>query len=295
MSITRCEPKTRNTASSRCKLDWGLFNRILVTPRGKIYTGLDTDGVTTITFDEWVMKGIHAAKRADRFYPMPFFSDSVSTSEDKTTWANGYGQTFVIKEGNKGLTQSYNQDFCLSNRLASFNDGIIRRCIIFDNKKKAWICTRNGGKAGFESNIFATTADITQPSEISEPKIDYTFIQPSEFAEKEPVDTDLNIIELDGLEDVEMMLVRRNSTTEIYFHTECGEVDVTGEMAAISGEKNCWLMDGSPIATAPTYSGGKFIINNNALTGNTLTLATPDVLYQTGLSFKECQSIVQLN
>lgn len=295
MSATRCEPKTRNTASSRCKYDWGLFCRIVVTPRGKIYTGLDTDGVTPITFDEWIMKGIHAARRADRFYPMPYFSDSVSTSEDKTTWTNGYGQTFVIKEGNKGLTQSYNQDFCLSNRLATFNDGIIRRAIVFDNKSKAWGGGKSGGWAGYETNIFATTADITQPSEISEPKIDYTFIVPAEFADKQPMDTDLNIVELEGLEDVNMVIVKKNTTTEIYFYTDCGEADVTAEMAAISGERSCWIMDGTPMPlSAPTFEDGRFVISNNVLTGTELTLATPDILYRNGLAFKECQNIVQL-
>lgn len=293
MSTARCEPKTRNTASSRCKFDWGLFCRIVITPRGKVYTGLDDDG-SPITFDEWIMKGIHAEKKADRFYPMPYFSDSVSTSEDKTTWSNGYGQTFIIKEGNKGLTQSYNQDYCLSNRLASFNDGIIRRAFIFDNKGKVWGCANKNGQAGFETTIFCTTADITQPSEISEPKVDYTFIVPAEFSAKEAIDTDLNVIELDGLEDVEMVAVKGDTDTEISFVSVCGEADITTEMAAIAGEPDCWLVDGANPATAPQLNGGKFTIANSQLNGHEITLAPPNVLFENGLAFKECLNTVQL-
>ena len=293
MNIDKCEPKTRNTASSRCKYEWGMFRRIVVTPLKKVYTGLDENN-QPVTFDEWLLRGIHAARTADRFYPMPYFSDSVSTSEDKTTWSNGYGQTFVIKEGNKGLTQSYNQDFCLSNRLASFNDGITRRAFIFDNKGKVWGCNRNGGKAGFESDLFCTTADITQASEISEPKVDYTFKVPEEFARKEPIDTDLSPIELEGLEDVEMVIQRFNTVTEIRFYSLCGGQDITSEMAVISGAADCWLMDGVPMINPPDYTDGMFKVFNTALTGNELRLATPDVLYDHGLAFKECQTIVSL-
>ena len=79
MNIDKCEPKTRNTASSRCKYEWGMFRRIVVTPLKKVYTGLDENN-QPITFDEWLLRGIHAARTADRFYPMPYFSDSVSTT-----------------------------------------------------------------------------------------------------------------------------------------------------------------------------------------------------------------------
>ena len=261
MNIDKCEPKTRNTASSRCKYEWGMFRRIVVTPLKKVYTGLDENNLP-VTFDEWLLRGIHAA---------------------------------IIKEGNKGLTQSYNQDFCLSNRLASFNDGITRRAFIFDNKGKVWGCSRNGGKAGFESDLFCTTADITQASEISEPKVDYTFKVPEEFAMKEPIDTDLSPIELEGLEDVQMVAQRFNTVTEIRFYSLCGGQDVTSEMAAISGIAGCWLMDGSPMSSPPDFTDGIFKIFNTALTGSELRLAAPDVLYANGLAFKECQTAVKLS
>ena len=158
-----------------------------------------------------------------------------------------------------------------------------------------WGCSRNGGKAGFESDLFCTTADITQASEISEPKVDYTFKVPEEFARKEPIDTDLSPIELEGLEDVEMVIQRFNTVTEIRFYSLCGGQDITSEMAVISGAADCWLMDGVPMTNPPDYSDGVFKVFNTALTGNELRLATPDMLYDHGLAFKECQTIVSLS
>lgn len=292
MKTNKCEPRVKNTASSRCKYDWGLFRRIIITPLNASYTGVD-EANQPITFDEWIMRGIHAASKVKRFYPMPLFSDSVSTSEDKTTWSNGYGETFVIKEGNKGLTQSYNQDFCLSNRLHSFNDGIDRRSIIFDNRKRAWGTEYIGGFAGVRTNLFCSTADITQPSEISEPKIDYTFKVPEEFAEKSNEDTELNTIEIEGLEDIIMNVVVSGSNLVITFLSACDLVDITSELAAISGVSECWLKDGAAMTTPPTYNQGVFTVAKPT-SACKLSIADPSILYKNGVAFKECETIFEV-
>ena len=67
------------------------------------------------------------------------------------------------------------------------------------------------------------------------------------------------------------------------------------EMAVISDIADCWLMDGVPMTNPPDYTDGVFKVFNTALTGNELRLATPDVLYDHGLAFKECQTIVSLS
>ena len=291
-----CNTNNENTGSSRCKFDWGLFRRIIIVPKNAVFTGLDENN-QPITFDEWIMKGIHAANKGERFYPMPLFSDSQSTTEDRTTWSDAYGNTYVIKEGNKGLTQAYEQDYCLSNRLASFNDGLKRGAIIFDSRSKAWMYKNAQGHKGFTTDMFASTADITPAGELSQPKIDYTFNTPSEFASKAPVDSDLTISEVEGLEDIEMVVSKGANDSTIRFTTNCGKVDVTSELQAISGIGACWKLGGNAMqdADAPTYSGGVFTCPNaNLPAGSLFTLADPSVLYQNGVTFKECANEVTL-
>ena len=290
-----CGTNNRNTGKSRCAYDWGLFKKTIVTPVNAVYTGLD-DNNQPITFDEWIMNGIHAANPADRFYPMPNFSDSVSTTEDRTTYTNAYGQTFVIKEGNKGMTQAYNQDYCLSNRLASFNDGMSRRVIIIDSNKRAWGCEKaDDSFAGYEAKIFCSSADIVQPTEVPEPTIDYSFLEPEEFVTKKTITLDVRVSEIDGLEDVEMVVTEAGANKEIRFFNDCGNADVTSEMAAISGEAECWLLNGTSTTPAPTYSGGKFTVSSTVLSSGKFTLAKPDVLFKAGLTFKECMNVVNLS
>ena len=292
--MNNCNPKTKNTASSRCKFDWGLFARTVLTPRDKFFTGLDSNN-QPITFDEWLLKGIHAKLKKDRFYPMPLFSDIANNSEESKPWTNGYGQKFVIMEGNKGMTQSYNQDYCLSNRLASFNDGMARRVLIFDNKNICWLVEKANGKQGYEASIFCTGAGINSPSDLVEPKIEYSFKHPSEFVNKIPMETELDITDLEGLEDIEMVVVVGETNTEITFRSGCGSYDVTSELAAIGGKKPCWTIDGVEVTTAPTYDDGKFTIINTALqTNKVLNIATPDILYANGVSFKECSVGVKI-
>ena len=69
--MNNCISKTKNTASSRCKFDWGLFQRVIVTPKDKVFTGLDAG--QSITFDEWIMKGIHAKTGRIGSIQCPYF------------------------------------------------------------------------------------------------------------------------------------------------------------------------------------------------------------------------------
>ena len=293
--MNNCISKTKNTASSRCKFDWGLFQRVIVTPKDEVFTGLDAGG-QSITFDEWIMKGIHAKNRQDRFYPMPLFSGVTNNSEDAKSWTNEYGQKFVLMEGNKAFEQSYNQDYCLSNKLATFNDGMARRVIIFDNKGLAWLVSKGDNAEGFEAHIYCHSAGINTPSELVEPKIEYTMKHPNDFINKVAFETDLDITSIEGLEDVEMIVEVGTTNTTIKFVSDCGNFDVTAEMQGISAKKSCWLLDGEELATAPTYQDGVFTIATSGLGNNkTLSLATPDVLYSNGVTFKECAVGVKLS
>lgn len=54
-------------------------------------------------------------------------------------------------------------------------------------------------------------------------------------------------------------------------------------------------MDGEELTTAPSYDAGVFTIANTVLENDkTLSLATPDVLYSNGVTFKECAVGVKL-
>ena len=109
------------------------------------------------------------------------------------------------------------------------------------------------------------------------------------------METELDITDLEGLEDIEMVVVVGDTNTEITFRSGCGSYDVTSELAVISGIKPCWTLDGVEVTTAPTYADGKFTIANTALTTDkVLNLATPDVLYANGVSFKECSVGVKI-
>lgn len=292
--MNNCISKTKNTASSRCKFDWGLFQRVIVTPKDKVFTGLDAGG-QPITFDEWILKGIHAKNKQDRFYPMPLFSGVTNNSEEPKEWANEYGQKFFLMEGNKAFGQSYNQDYCLSNKLATFNDGMARRVIIFDNKGVAWLVSKGDNTEGFEANIYCHSAGINTPSELVEPKIEYAMKHPNDFTNKAPIETELDVTSLEGLEDVEMIVEVGTTNTTIKFVSDCGNFDITAEMQGISAKASCWLLDGVAMETAPVYANGKFTVANTALTNDkTLSLATPDVLYSNGVTFKECAVGVKL-
>lgn len=289
-----CITKTKNTSASRCKFDWGLFRRTVITPRDKVFTGFD-ESKNKITFDEWILKGIHAKDVADRFYPMPLFSDVTDSSEEATSWTNAYGQKFFIKDGNKAFGQKYNQDYCLTNKLSTFNDGMYRRIIIFDNKGVAWLVSKGDNAEGFEGQIYTGSAGINTPTDLVEPSIEYTMRNPDDFTKKMPIETEMDVTSLEGLEDIEMIVNVGESTTEIRFVSDCGNYDVTSEMQGISDKADCWIFDGAAMETAPVYANGKFTVANSELTTKKiLKLATPDVLYANGVAFKECAVGVEI-
>lgn len=282
-----CEIKTQNTKSSECQFDMGLTKRVVLTPSGAKYTGLDQAGAEQ-TFDEWLLKGIHAKLKKDRYFPMPLCSDVVEESTEAKSKENGFGRKYRIMPGSKGFAQNYGLDYCLTKRLDSFNDGLTRGIIILDGTR-AWMTEKATGKAGFQGDVFAEAAGIVTPGDVVEPKISYSIHKYNEFVNKTPVSTELDVEEIEGLEDVTMVVTIGATNTTIIFTAGCGGRDVTAEMAAITAKTACWLKDGVAVTTAPTYANGVFTIANTALTtGTKLSIADPSVLYANGVSFKEC-------
>lgn len=283
-----CTTKTQNTKSSRCQFDWGKVERTVLTPKGAMFTGLDGSGAEQ-TFDEWILAGIHAALKTNRFFPMPKASDITDGTEEAKKYTNGTGKEYFIMEGNKKFMQNYISDYCLQNRMASFNDGVSRGILIFDNKGYAWGVDKTTGKSGFIGQVFAETSGVTTQSDVKEPKISYSFDKPKEFVAKVPISTELDVDDLEGLEDVTMVVTTGETNSTIKFYAGCGSEDVTSEMQGIAGKTACWLKDGVAVTTAPTYANGVFTVANSSLAnGVKLSIADPSVLYANGVSFKEC-------
>lgn len=287
--MNTCEIKNANTGGGRCKFDWGQFQRVILTPVGAKFTGLDASN-NPQTIDEWIMAGIQAAKPEDRFYPMPQFSDNEDNSEDPTEWTDGYGNKFTIRDGAQAFTQSYLPNYCQTNRISTFNDGIRRRAIIWDNRNKLWGTTNNGDFQGFECNIWSLAARPTGASELSEPKIKYSFVKSDEVGKKFAYDTDLEVVDCEGLEDIEMVAVKSSTDVIITFKTVCGGQDVTEEMKTMGGVAACWKLDGANFSTAPAWDGTnkRFTVAYSVVSGGTaIKIADPSVLAANNVLLKE--------
>lgn len=291
-----CASSLKNTASSRCKFDWGLFKRVIVTPASARYSGVDEEG-DPLTFEDWLEKNVHAATPSERFFPMPAFTDNEDNSTDRQTWENAYGQQYTLRPGNIAFTQAYQPDYCLSNRLDSFNDGIEKRIIILDAHGKAWGCKDSKGNfMGFAADIFHMAPRPTPADSISEGHITYTTKKPSEFANKFPYDYELDVDNFDGLTDVNMVMVKSDSNLVFTFTDDCGDNNLTGEFGSLM-DKNCWLKNGTAFTTAPTYNAAakNFTIAASGFNaGEKITIADPSVLFARGITKKECKTVAEV-
>ena len=290
--MSRCQIKTANTASSRCKIELGVYSKTVVLPIGARFTGLD-EGDNEQTLEEWLESGIHAADPAKRFYPMPEMTNVEDTTSDNVTWESGMGITHVLREGNYGFTQDYERDSCLTTRLLAFN-GQQFRVLVFDIQGNVQGVRLNDGFTGELCNIWSLQPRANTPSEYSEPKIQYSFTSPSEHKLREVIPTDVNLVELTGLEDVEMVIVKKNTDLNIKFQISCSGDDVTSELSPLGGELTAWITDSGAPTAAPTYDtiAQVFTIPTTALTGKSkLGLATPDILLGLKVGNKESELV----
>lgn len=281
-----CKVKTNNTAESRCKLELGLYRRVILLPLGARFTGLDENNQDQ-TIEEWIEAGIHAALPENRFYPMPLFTDCEDNSEDNTEWTNGYGTTYVVREGAFAFTQSFERDVCLTRRLLDFN-GQTFRALIVDNQNNIQGVQLADGFTGEQCSVWVSQPKANSASEYAEPKIRYSFTNPNEHKLREIKVSDLAYGDMKGLEDV--TFVDNGDDTFQIVTADCGNIDVTAELSALSGDTTAWLKDGNAPATAPTYSSGSFSI---PATGD-WSLADPTILYGLGVANKAMDDEVEL-
>lgn len=281
-----CKVKTSNTAESRCKLDLGLYRRVILLPLGARFTGLDENN-NEQSLEEWIEAGIHADKPENRFYPMPLFTDCEDNSEDNTEWTNGYGTTYVVREGAFAFTQSFERDVCLNRKLLDFN-GQNFRALIVDNQNNIQGVQLADGFTGEICNVWVSQPKANSSSEFSEPKIRYSFTNPDEHKLREIRMSDLSYGDIKGLEDV-TFVDNGNDTFQIVT-AGCGDIDVTAEFAVLSGDTTAWLKDGVNPTTAPTYSSGSFSIPASG----DWQLADPSVLYGLGVANKAMEVEVEL-
>lgn len=284
-----CKAKFSNTAKSRCQIDWMLLKKVVVLPLGTEFTGSD--------IDTWLQQGIHKDNPAQRFYPMPDFTGVEDNTSEGTSYTNGVGVTTHITNGLVALTQKFDPDICLQNRLISgFNDNITRSFLFIDQNNRVWGVKTATGLKGFTGRIYVTGSGITTPDNIAEPSISYSLTLASEMENRWFVECDVPAEEIDGLMDVELAVTTESTNLLIkVLASGCGNDDVTAEMQVIGGESSCWLVGDSngytAISTAPTWDSalGCFKVASSAVaTGKTLKLADPSVLYGKGVSGKEC-------
>ena len=284
-----CISKFNNTGRSRCQLDWMLLKKVIVLPLGAEFTGTD--------IDTWLQEGIHKASPSQRFYPMPDITGVEDNTGDGTSYTNGVGVTTQITAGLVALTQRFDPDVCLQNRLIDgFNDNITRSFLFIDQNNRIWGVKTSNGMRGFTGRLYVKGSGITTTDNIAEPSISYSLTKATEMKSKWFVDGDVAAEEIDGLLDVNMSVVTDSSNLLIRFSIDgCGNYDVTEEMKLISGEASCWLVGDTngyaAISTAPTWdaTAGAFkVAANTVASGKTLKLADPSVLYGKGVDNKEC-------
>ncbi|MDR1112793.1 MAG: hypothetical protein LBL18_03410 [Bacteroidales bacterium] len=265
--------------------------RAIVTPVDAVYTGLDAASQEQ-SFDEWLQAGIHAASPLKRFYPMPVFVGLDDNSSDNVTNTSPYGDETVLSEGKINITQQYDPDYCLTNRLHAFNDNSPRRVIFVDINSEAWGTKITGDFKGYKMRIFATSKRPNTADAITYPSIIYNSLSSEEWANKDYRTLELDYDSITGLENITMATTTSGSNTVIFFVDECSNEDVTSELQALAGQANAWLKNGAPFGTAPSYSEGKFTVATTVVTGSTITLADPSVLYGLGVVGKECENTV---
>ena len=281
-----CKVKTNNTADSRCKIELGLYRRVILLPMGARFTGLDENNQDQ-SIEEWIEAGIHAEKPENRFYPMPLFTNCEDNSEDNTEWTNGYGTTYVVREGAFAFTQNFERDVCLTRRLLDFN-GQTFRALIIDNQNNIQGVQLSDGFTGETCTLWVSQPKANSASEFSEPSIRYSFTNPNEHKLREIKMSDLAYGDIKGLEDV--TFVDNGDDTFQIVTADCGNIDVTAELSALSGETTAWLKDGVNPTTAPTYSSGSFSIPASG----DWSLADPSVLYGLGVANKAMEEEVAL-
>lgn len=284
-----CKTKFNNTGKSRCQIDWMLLKKVVVLPLGAEFNGDD--------IDTWLQQGIHKADPAQRFYPMPDITGVEDNTSEGTSYTNGIGVTTQITSGLVSLTQRFDPDICLQNRLISgFNDNMTRSFLFIDQNNRIWGVKTANGLKGFTGRIFVRGSGITTPDNIAEPSISYSLTLAAEMENRWFVEGDIPAEEIDGLIDISLEGTVSSTNLLIKCIVDgCGNDDVTAEMQVIGGEASCWLVGDSngytAIETAPTWDAslGCFKVASSAVaTGKTLKLADPSVLYGKGVSGKEC-------
>ena len=290
MAKNRCVIKTANTAESRCKIELMRYAKILITPLSAIYTGLDSNNQEQ-TIEEWIEEGIHHPDPAKRFYPMPEITRIEDNSTENSTYTDDYGNEYIMAEGGFGFTQAYKGDSCLTNRLLNFN-GQQFRIIIFDNLSNAQGVRKFDGFAGEIANIWSSQPKANTASELSQPTIKYMCNSPEEHKLREVISTDVNISEMKGLEDIVPVFVTDGQDLNITFELPCGGEDVTSELSPLDGETTAWVTENGNVTTAPIYNANKkaFTVSTSSLSAhNKLGLATPDILYELGITHFESE------
>lgn len=291
--MSTCTLRTANTKPSRCKQELGLIRRCILTPVEAKFTGLDESSAVQ-TFDAWIEAGIHAADPENRFYPLPMTNGVEDNTTDPSVFTDAMGIQYQIMDGVFAFTQKFHRDVCLTKKLKTFNDQEMR-IIKYDRSLAEVIEDGNGDYMGEKCKIFVSHPKASTVSDLGEPAILITMIDPNEHDYRAFLEYDSNLSELDGLEDVVMNVSISSTDYVITFTDACSGKDITSEFAALSTKKTAWKIDDdgtiADIAAAPVYSSTTKTFTAVAATmyaeGKKLKLADPSILNGLGVSNKE--------
>lgn len=280
--MSNCKIRTANTGASRCPVEMGRYAKAIIIPKSARFTGG--------SLDEWIEEGIHGGKASERFYPMPEMTNVEDGSTDNVEWTDGFGNVYTLAEGNYGFTQNFKGDVELNKKLQRFNTQEFR-VLVIDNVGNCQGVQLHDGFTGEICNVWVSQPKANTATELAQPTIRYMFLSPSEHKQRAIKGLDLDAGDFNGLEDVEMKVEFASPNFEITF--SISGIDVTSELQAISAEETAWLTDNdAQVSTAPTYSSGKFTVASSVLEGkDILKLADPSVLYNLGITNKECTGV----
>jgi hypothetical protein len=230
---------------------------------------------------------------------MPSFTNCEDNTEDRVVYTNPYGISTPLRDGNFAFTQSFERDSCLNKKLLAFNNQSFR-VIIFDNENNAQVVRTAKGITGELANVYISQPKANSATDLSEPQISYSFLNPDEHRNREVIPTDLSWGEINGLEDFKINIIKSGSNYVITFEVSCSGDDVTSELVALSGVSDAWLTGKNgyiaPQSQAPTYdqAKGAFIADNSIASYDKIGLANPFVLFENGVSNVDCPEMVEI-
>lgn len=313
-----CVSGNANTGIGTCSFDPKEVIGALLVPKG---TRLSKDDIDDLKGT--LIAGANNNDKKARFYPIGRFVAIEDSSDDNTEQTMGYGDTYIIKEGNyKWVFQFVNGAKCYHTKLRTFNDSQDRFDVYFIDKQNALIGTlvtnQSDGQEelkGFAlAQIYTPKMKLADGSNMSEYTISFALSDSSEFNDKIGfVIADFNILsEIKGMVDINLSslstVALSTGVTTIDLKASCGSTSLSEIFASELADITIYLASNANTGASIVVSSATVNPNNVVLTLDkndinfpsasefvNIKLAAPSVLATAGLESPEGNSFEGVN